>query len=642
MRVDVEKVLMVGPWQKKKAFFAKVQERGWVEFLRRHPVSLEVPHEIETYSNALHVLRTRMPVKEAPPGRTDKRSAIVIAQHINEVSESLEHLYEKERILRKEITRVEVFGNFSWDDLHQVEEESQRVFQFFFAKHPELVEAVSRPEVLFVGRENGLSYFVAINSEKVSYEGLIEIIIERPLGELEAELAEVVREIDVKETDLARYSHHKRYLREGMIAELNRHNLQSAQDEVEQILEGHLFAIEAWVPKTHIEELKKIGENYSVHLELVAEEKQDKRPTYLENKRFGRLGEDLVNIYDTPSPFDRDPSLWVFFAFGIFFSMIVADAGYGLILLAISLFLFWKFGKKGGFIRRVLLLSTSLSIGCIIWGIMLPSFLGIDCSPDSKWRSLSPVTWAVEKKTEYVLKHKGPTYEEIVDKFPSVKGDISAKNFLMGAKKLKDGREHYVAYNDFQDNFLIELAIFIGAIHIITSFIRYLDRNWAGIGWVIFIIGGYLHFPLVIKAISLIHYIFGVPYVLGGQIGLILIFSGLGLAVVLAVIQKRLGGLGEIMHVINVFADIMSYLRIYALSLAGMIMASTFDTIGLNMPIYLGIWVFLAGHSINFTLSLMGGVIHGLRLNFIEWYHYSFEGGGRLFKPLKKIKLDLE
>ncbi|MBI3900851.1 MAG: V-type ATP synthase subunit I, partial [Chlamydiia bacterium] len=92
--------------------------------------------------------------------------------------------------------------------------------------------------------------------------------------------------------------------------------------------------------------------------------------------------------------------------------------------------------------------------------------------------------------------------------------------------------------------------------------------------------------------------------------------------------------------VIQVFADVMSYLRIYALSLAGMIMAATFNRIAASAPFFLGILVILAGHALNLVLALMGGVIHGLRLNFIEWYHYSFEGGGRKFNPLSLLKID--
>ncbi len=90
----------------------------------------------------------------------------------------------------------------------------------------------------------------------------------------------------------------------------------------------------------------KLADELNIHVEPIAAEEKDRIPTYLENEGVARLGEDLVHIYDTPSRTDRDPSRWVFFAFAVFFSMIIADAGYGLILLGLSLFLMYKFGKK--------------------------------------------------------------------------------------------------------------------------------------------------------------------------------------------------------------------------------------------------------------------------------------------------------
>ena len=104
------------------------------------------------------------------------------------------------------------------------------------------------------------------------------------------------------------------------------------------------------------------------------------------------------------------------------------------------------------------------------------------------------------------------------------------------------------------------------------------------------------------------------------------------------IIEKRFGGIGEITQILQVFADILSYLRLYALALASTIMAETFNDIGSTVGLVLGILVILVGHGVNIMLGTMGGVIHGLRLNFIEWYHYSFEGGGKLFAPLKKLK----
>ena len=60
----------------------------------------------------------------------------------------------------------------------------------------------------------------------------------------------------------------------------------------------------------------------------------------------------------------------------------------------------------------------------------------------------------------------------------------------------------------------------------------------------------------------------------------------------------------------------------------------------MSIGLQLGFILIILGHAINILLAIMGGVIHGLRLNFIEWYHYSFEGDGRLFSPLKLFKQD--
>ncbi|MBM3193831.1 MAG: V-type ATP synthase subunit I, partial [Chlamydiae bacterium] len=101
-------------------------------------------------------------------------------------------------------------------------------------------------------------------------------------------------------------------------------------------------------------------------------------------------------------------------------------------------------------------------------------------------------------------------------------------------------------------------------------------------------------------------------------------------------IQERLAGLAIVFKLIEVFADVLSYLRLYALGLAGMVMASTFNEMGAMVGGgIIGALVIFFGHTINITLTVMAGVLHGLRLNFLEWYHHCFEGGGRKFRPLR-------
>lgn len=638
MRVDVMKYLVMGSSTVRDRFFQLIQEQGIVEFIAHQSPSMEIPVEIQNFTDALHVLRQMPPVEQVPT--TDYRSANVLARHVVEQNQELEQLREQERVIKKELARIEVFGDFSLPRLRGIEKECNRVMQFFFAKNSQRLEAPKRPEVIAIDEAYGLDYFISLNKEKTSYDGLIEIIIERSALDLRSDLAQIDRKIDEYEIELATLAHKKNLLRQGLIHTLNQYHLEESKERIQSLLDGELFAVEGWVPKNKIQVLLQIAEELHIHVEPIQVEETDRVPTQLENKGLAQMGEDLVNIYDTPSQFDRDPSLWVFVCFGIFFSMIIADAGYGLLLLGFSLFLFFKYGKKRGMGRRVIMLAMSLSLGCIAWGAMTTSFFGMDVEPDSKLRDYSVINWMVNQKAEYLLTEKPKAYTDLIDEYPELKSATTPKQFLMGVVREQQGMGKYQIYNKLTDNVLIELAIFLGAIHIFLSFLRYSDRNWAGIGWAIFLVGAYLYFPLLLGALSHIHYVLHVPYELGGLIGQYVICFGLATAVILALIQHRLGGLGEIMNIIGVFADVMSYLRLYALSLAGVIMATTFNQIAASTPIYIGFFIVLVGHTVNLTLALMGGVIHGLRLNFIEWYHYSFEGSGKKFNPLLRIKIE--
>ena len=201
----------------------------------------------------------------------------------------------------------------------------------------------------------------------------------------------------------------------------------------------------------------------------------------------------------------------------------------------------------------------------------------------------------------------------------------------------KNGHTKAEVSDTFSNNILLEFALMIGIIHIALSLLRYLWRQWAGIGWVAFMIGGYLYFPLMLKATSMVNFLGIVDKTKGPEIGLQLIYVGIGSALFLALVQKRLKGIGEIANLVQVFADVLSYLRLYALGLAGAIMAGTFNEMGQDVGLFLGFLVILVGHGVNIMLGIMAGVIHGLRLNFIEWYHYCFDGGGRLFRPLMRL-----
>ena len=638
MRIDVQKFLFVGVNGARDAFFNRAQKEGIIEFIDESTTkSREVPQSIHDISQAIKVLRG-LPIVEQEE-IDDYEQAESVAKDILQIKHRIESLEEEERILRQEIARVEVFGNFLPEDLAYIQQEGERQVQFFAAKQKAEVEAVKNPNVIYISSAYGLDYYIAINREPQQYEGMIEMIIDEPVGQLIKRREERLREIDEQEEKLKTFADRNTFLHEALIDLTNVNSLAANKEFVSEVMEDKLFAVQGWVAKHHEKQMEKLIKEMDVHAEGVATEEKDKVPTFLENKGLARVGEDLVHIYDTPSITDKDPSTWVFWSFALFFAIILGDGGYGLIFLALSLFLRFKFPQLPPMGARVLKLSTILSISCIGWGVLTNSFFGIDFHLDNGVREYSGLQWLVEKKAAYHMAERDLVYQDWAVEFPELSKAQSGYQMLAKAVKVRGGKQVFTMLDKFSDNIMLELALVIGIIHISLSFLRSIRENWAGIGWIVAMIGGYLYVPEYLNCTSGMQFLGGLDRTIGAAMGKELMSYGVGSAVLLALMQHRLGGAGEIINIIQVFADVLSYLRLYALGLAGTMMSATFNEIGSSVPIVIGALVIIVGHLVNIVLSIMGGVIHGLRLNFLEWYHYCFEGGGKMFKPLQLLKI---
>lgn len=109
---------------------------------------------------------------------------------------------------------------------------------------------------------------------------------------------------------------------------------------------------------------------------------------------------------------------------------------------------------------------------------------------------------------------------------------------------------------------------------------------------------------------------------------------------------RLLGGIHALTHATKALGDVLSYLRLFALGLASSSLAVTFNQLSSDvmqaMPgvgILLGLLILLLGHVLNLALAVMSGVVHGLRLNFIEFYNWGLSDEGYPFRAFKKKEL---
>lgn len=639
MRIDVKKWLFLGTEDEKESFFKAAQLEGLIHFIDPKASSQkEVSTEVQDTLSAIKVLRHLPPVEQEENLRIVNLELLVST--LLNLNQENEKRLEELRVLKLEIARMEIYGDFSKEDIEYIEREGHCKLQFFCARPSLFLDEPPPAELIYIAYEHGLDYYVAINPQPIAYEKMVEIKIEHPSGELKRRYIDLEKAQHGVEQELKKYAKYNDLLHRFLIMQLNQFRLYTAQTYVQEAMGGDLFTVEGWVPASKADQVSALVDSMHVYAEEVAIEPTDIVPTYLENKGFRRVGEDLVDIYDTPSQTDKDPSMWVLGSFALFFAIIIGDAGYGLVYLALALFLRYKYPSLKATTKRALNLFTLLSIGCVIWGTLMTSFFGMQIAPDNPLRRLSLLQWLGEKKAAYHLVHQDATYQELIREYSSLVHIRHPHEFLLYTP-LEAQDQLPPILGDFSNTILFELALFIGVMHIILSLLRYIRRNWVGAGWIAFLIGSYLYFANYLRAPSLLNFVGGIDLAEGGRIGLQLLVAGLAFALIGSVIRQGLTGIFDVfMTLIQVFADTLSYLRLYALGLAGAIVGATINEVAVAVPLLFGIILVVLSHVINITLGTMSGVIHGLRLNFIEGYHYSFEGGGKKFQPLKLIKKD--
>jgi V/A-type H+-transporting ATPase subunit I len=630
MIVNIRKFLFYGLSLDLQEFIARAQEAGFIEFISdRDRSESSVSLKVEHIKQAIKVLK-KLPVLPDYDHYLSQDELLDKAYTINQLQERLDRLNEELRITQAEVVKLKPLGFFDIEDLRSIYDQTGYKFQFFCRSSVTLGQI--DPELIYLGTEYDLDYYVAICQNSLNFSDFIEIKIEQSLNESLERQDKLEHYIKQTEKEL-----------KGMASVLNALEMTLGQysdlEALEQTykmasfpLESQLFTLMAFVPENRESHLPKLLKGLAIQVDVIKPDPDELLPTCFYNKGLAKSGEDLVKIYDIPSSRDKDPSKWVFWAFALFFAMIVADAGYGLIYLSIALLAQKRLKTKTAFIKRSLNLLKTLGCSCVIWGALTGAWFGIPLSQTNVLQKFTMIQCLIEKKADYHIKEQDSTIKEVQGKFHL--NSVSTRSDLL---EFKDSEGKTPIYDVFYKNILLELSLFVGIVHIIFSLLRYLPTRLPNVGWVLFALGGYLYFPSYLHAPSLMQILDLVSLKLGAAIGQQLIFIGIGMSLLIAVIQKGLKGLGEIANLVQVFADILSYLRLYALALASSILAGTFNGMGASLGLVFGGIIILAGHIVNFTLGAMGGIIHGLRLNFIEWYHYSFEGGGKLFKPLKRF-----
>jgi V/A-type H+-transporting ATPase subunit I len=198
---------------------------------------------------------------------------------------------------------------------------------------------------------------------------------------------------------------------------------------------------------------------------------------------------------------------------------------------------------------------------------------------------------------------------------------------------------------------MMKLSISIGCLHVglANAIVAYRGGNLTGsaqpLGWIVAICGGLTLY--LSSGEDIFWHNLGLGLLVGG---FFLVFLGGFLSSQQKLPWRLLGGFSSLTGISGLFGDILSYLRLFALGLASASLALTFNTMakqvvesagGTAEVEYLFAFVILLlGHSINLALAIVSGFVHGLRLNFIEFFKWGLSDEGYPFQAFAKKEIE--
>lgn len=628
MHIDLAKHLFIGTSKNKSAFFKDVQKLGCVQFLAKNrSLATTVQEQTTLYIQAIKILRHYSNLSE---NEGEVEHPYDFCKTVLALENRKETLTAYVKQLSLQLGELAPLGKIPFHELLTLSSSSSLVPRLWIAPSSKRADTLSS-DLLFLTQDGSKDYFISFKQEMTHIQGLREILLDDKTQKIQEEHAKTLQEIASVELELKQRAGWLHSLQKAFVHMMNTTRREMCENGSQAPLEDHLFAIQGWIPVIKQETVRTLCNQHAVLMETIAPAKDEPTPTYLENKGFARIGEDLVQIYDTPSYKDTDPSLWVLGFFAFFFAFIVNDAGYGIVFFLASLYLFFRKKKTppSKQTHRFVKLLALLGISCIAWGCCTQSFFGTEIEPTNPLHSLSVVDPLLKMHAQYHMDQEDAFWQLWLEKHPNEK-DPSLDEFLNSPSSTG------AAFAEvFKGHLMFEIALLIGLLHICLSMCRYLFRHPAYAGWILFMIGGYLFAPKLLNIGSLTQHLFHADQEICAFYGKQLMILGFSIALLFSMIRHGIVGILETCTApIQIFGDVLSYLRLYALSMAGAIVAALINRLGVGAPPVIA-WILIPiCHAGNMLLGTVGGVIHGLRLNFLEWYHYSFIGGGKPFSPL--------
>lgn len=590
MIVKMQKITLLVEENHRQGALEKLRKLGVLHIhYVKNPASDDI-HSIET--ELANVQKAEQLIGEEAAAQ-DEANVAKAPEYVKKILSLAREKETLSRVLEEHQEKRKWFDNWgavSCDSLQKLKE-SGIIVRFYIADKNAVKKIPADKMIHIVKEEQGTVYFAFFT------ESLDEHLDFKQDFMPNAELSSFEADIAKTENDIAQiYSQLKNLSKVG-------NSLHAYQEDLEKRLEfskvkysmgevENIAYLQGFCPNESISKIKKATKEEGWAYLIDEPDEPFEVPTLLRQPKWLRIVNPIFDFMGAlPGYKELDISLWFLLFFSLFFGIIIGDAGYGLIFLLAS-FYFSKKMKDAP--REPFILLNVLSVATIIWGVVSGNWFG---------------------------------FEKI--------GQLPFLNLL-----IIDQMNAFIVANQI---FMMYLCFLIAAIHLtvahglnafkyMNSPVALAELGWICVVWTLFFAAG----NLVLKKTfpGFMAFVF---------------FIGVVMILVFANYQKNiLKGVGKTLSslpldIISSFSDVMSYLRLFAVGYATVTVASSFNGIAAQLGFgsvaagFISALILLFGHSLNIILALMSVVVHGIRLNMLEFSgHLNMQWSGRPYTPFKE------
>ena len=576
--------------------------------------------------------------KKGSEAKLSDEKVIELCKEVVAKSERKKQLMEEISADTTELDRFAQWGSVSNEDLDFLKEKgiALKLYEISADKYNLVDQDI---DTILVNNDKKTVRFLIINGGEGRPEKLLPEAFEVPFPRISTiQLEEEIRK-DEKELDeiQAFYTENAKFVpaitafKKGLESDIEFENVNSGIGCDKEGSENDLAWLSGYVPSAELDDFKRYCADNNWALAYADPEDEDTEvPTKLKNNKFVSLIYPLTDFLGTvPGYHEFDISGWFLLFFTIFFAMIFGDGGYGALVAVVILFLMVKTKLSGKKVPAAFGLFLLVSLATVVWGAVTCTWFGIP----------------VEKLPEGLVKLSIPVisnaYEDKIWNLPWISDpsigltkDQNLQIFCFSLALIQLCVAHVkAAIRNLADKKGLKVLGDIGSL-----------LQLVGMFWIVLamVVNGQV-FPMLGN-------IGNVPV---GKIEVSLIAIGFAMSFIFANYEGSIGAsvlesckniISVLLGVVNVFSDIVSYIRLWAVGLAGAAISNTVNTLAGPMLghaiLFIAAVVLLGfGHGLNMILNVLSVIVHGVRLNTLEFCtHIGMSWSGIKYQPFADRK----